>query len=202
MPEIPAASPDPACFCLHSESGIEENQSLAPDLFASRAPACGGRAHARNQARARGSWALRQGAFRQSAGPAARHPQSKAARHPASGLAGEPRGRAGGDPPQTLAVPLTRETGVAAGPADRPGRADRAPHRLGAHPGTGLARPRQGLAGGIARRNRARRGGADHAADRGPVARRAAPQSGRAGFQPAGRPSGSGVGAGGRGERG
>jgi hypothetical protein len=43
MPEIPAASPDPACFCLHSESGIEENQSLAPDLFGTRP-----RAHARD----------------------------------------------------------------------------------------------------------------------------------------------------------
>jgi hypothetical protein len=39
MPEIPAASPDPACFCLHFQTGTEENQSLAPDLFAFPAPA-------------------------------------------------------------------------------------------------------------------------------------------------------------------
>jgi hypothetical protein len=52
MPEIPAASPDPACFCLHFGGGIEENQSLAPDLFSSRAPAPGG-AHTRDDRRAR-----------------------------------------------------------------------------------------------------------------------------------------------------
>jgi hypothetical protein len=50
MPEIPAASPDPACFCLHFGSGIEENQSLAPDLFIS--PALAG-AHTRENRRAR-----------------------------------------------------------------------------------------------------------------------------------------------------
>jgi hypothetical protein len=37
MPEIPAASPDPACFCLHFGTGIAENQPLAPDLFPHRA---------------------------------------------------------------------------------------------------------------------------------------------------------------------
>jgi hypothetical protein len=39
MPEIIADLPDPRCFSLHSESGIEENQSLGPDLFSPRAPA-------------------------------------------------------------------------------------------------------------------------------------------------------------------
>jgi hypothetical protein len=42
MPEIPAASPDPACFCLHFGTRTEENQSLAPDLFSSRGPARAG----------------------------------------------------------------------------------------------------------------------------------------------------------------
>ena len=39
MPELLDASPDLPCFLLHSESGIAENQSLAPDLFFPRAPA-------------------------------------------------------------------------------------------------------------------------------------------------------------------
>ena len=39
MPETPADLPDDRCFLLHSGSGIEENQSLAPDLFSPRAPA-------------------------------------------------------------------------------------------------------------------------------------------------------------------
>jgi hypothetical protein len=38
MPEIPADLPDPACLCLHFESGIEENQSLAPDRLAPARP--------------------------------------------------------------------------------------------------------------------------------------------------------------------
>jgi hypothetical protein len=39
MPEMIADSPDERCFSLHSGSGIEENQSLAPDPFSPRAPA-------------------------------------------------------------------------------------------------------------------------------------------------------------------
>jgi uncharacterized protein DUF5681 len=33
MPEISSDSPASACFLLHFESGIEQNQALAPDLF-------------------------------------------------------------------------------------------------------------------------------------------------------------------------
>ena len=33
MREIPGDSPAPACSCLHFESGIQQNQLLAPDLF-------------------------------------------------------------------------------------------------------------------------------------------------------------------------
>jgi hypothetical protein len=33
MPEMIADSPAPACFSLHFPSGIEQNQSLAPDLL-------------------------------------------------------------------------------------------------------------------------------------------------------------------------
>ena len=39
MPEISADLPDPACFCLHFQTGAEVNQPFAPDLFAFRAPA-------------------------------------------------------------------------------------------------------------------------------------------------------------------
>ena len=39
MPENPTELPDPRCLSLHPESGIEENQSVAPDLFSPRAPA-------------------------------------------------------------------------------------------------------------------------------------------------------------------
>jgi hypothetical protein len=41
MPEMIADSPDERCFSLHSGSGIEENQSLAPDPFSPRARARG-----------------------------------------------------------------------------------------------------------------------------------------------------------------
>jgi hypothetical protein len=33
MPEIANDLPAPACFCLHFESGIKQNQRLGPDLF-------------------------------------------------------------------------------------------------------------------------------------------------------------------------
>jgi uncharacterized protein DUF5681 len=39
MPEISVDLPAPACFYLHSEGGIEENQTLNPDLFSQRAGA-------------------------------------------------------------------------------------------------------------------------------------------------------------------
>jgi hypothetical protein len=39
MPEISDDLPDARCFSLHSGSGIEENQSLAPDPFSPRATA-------------------------------------------------------------------------------------------------------------------------------------------------------------------
>src|ERR1051326_5880476 len=38
MPENLADLPASACFSLHFESGIEQNQSLAPDLLRSAAP--------------------------------------------------------------------------------------------------------------------------------------------------------------------
>src|SRR5436190_17486808 len=38
MPEICSDSPAIACFLLHFENGIEENQRLAPDLFRFSAP--------------------------------------------------------------------------------------------------------------------------------------------------------------------
>src|ERR1700693_4760388 len=43
MPENLADPPDPRCFSLHPGSGIEENQSLSPDLFSPRALARDGR---------------------------------------------------------------------------------------------------------------------------------------------------------------
>jgi hypothetical protein len=39
MPENSADLPDPGCFSLHPESGIEENQSVGRDLVSARAPA-------------------------------------------------------------------------------------------------------------------------------------------------------------------
>jgi hypothetical protein len=43
MPEVTTDAPAPACFHLHFASGIEQNQSLAPDLFAFSARDRGGR---------------------------------------------------------------------------------------------------------------------------------------------------------------
>src|SRR5260221_2030995 len=38
MPEILADLADPTCYRLYFQTGIEENQSLAPDIFPSGAP--------------------------------------------------------------------------------------------------------------------------------------------------------------------
>jgi hypothetical protein len=62
MPEIAADSPSPSCCHLFSRPGIQESQQLA--LFVSCARRAG---------------AFREGKLRQSAGAAARHPQSQAA---------------------------------------------------------------------------------------------------------------------------
>jgi hypothetical protein len=175
MPEILAASPDPACFCLHFESGIEENQPLAPDLFAPRAPAPAG-ARTRKNRRVREA----DGRF-------------------AKGHSGNPGGRPRGIPnPKRRVITLRarRENREAVLAVTRrkpwlfrslvrqvlpPARPIDPAERIGLR--IASVRTPEQVWRALDK--------ALQAASRGPAARRAAPQSGSAGCQPACRPSGS-----------
>src|SRR6267378_2793208 len=69
--------------------------------------------------------AVREGAFRQSEGPAARHPQPAAARSRSEDAVPEARGRCGSGSPQAPAVAADAGADPATGGADPSGRAAR-----------------------------------------------------------------------------
>ena len=109
MPEIVADPPLSSCYHLFSGPRIQEHQQLAPDSLSPRA---------------RRARALREGKLRQSAGAAARHPQSQAAGARSCRSAAERAGAVGAARPQASSVAAPRRAALAAAArAYQPGRA-------------------------------------------------------------------------------